>query len=607
MTEYFQMDMDSINYSESPDAIDDHEISPKRQKIETSNSTAKIEECKHLKALLEILRARLSQTEASATHFHKLRREVDEIFLREKNELQEQVQAAEERIEQLQNHLETAVKNNHELHEALVATEAHMLEMKTEMERRIVALSIDNYTLRTTAITPNTSTEGLVLGDTSDKDALQAKFETAEKRILLLEQQLENNLAAQREFQQQTIELEQTKMIIEALDAANGQRSKLRSFSKSQNESNAQDTQVQQSKAKDHTLNTKKSKNEIVKSPAEAQRVEDSGRNLRSSTKRSGHLRKELSTSMIMKNSEATSDSQAKLEVLQPENSFLSGTEKISMKEEKLTFQVDDYIPGEFQVILFGDDSPNLNLCKDFQWIFPNDENFTNSEQRTSQVDLVRTISEREEDSEIQANDSALKECHLVLGKSNSRDPGARNNQGDQASNIDQMIESDQELAAIEGTALKKEEDKLSLQDDDCVPHEPQGISIENETANGGAENGSSSDDESENSDYEPEDNMKFNGKFSNLKLKVGTYFILVSSAKFFQINWSNEYKQLGPCQWYCKTCGHMEPRKFLVEEHVWGIHYGETFKCPHCPFHYKNNHFKSRACVRSHMKTKHI
>ncbi|XP_015125995.1 uncharacterized protein LOC107047708 [Diachasma alloeum] len=620
----------------SPIFIQDEGISPKRRKFDTSNlssfssSTGTEEECRQLKTLLETFRARLSRTEATATQLHRMRREVDQIFLSEKAELQSELHLAEERIEQLQKHLVTVTKSNHELREALVAAEANTPQMKTKMGRRISVLSIENNQLKASTI-PSNSDFGKASASPEpqedEKEGLKEKLKAAVKKIFKLEQKL-NTMISRSEFKRQSVELKSAKIRIQELEAAEKEKIKVRSRSTPKKESKPEDIELED-KLNSEESNCIHSEGEKSAKPKAKNFVEKmllcpkilsislepvkTKALIKKEMSREEHLddAEEAEQVLVLEDKKEqasryhSSDSDTSSEASEQKTSA-KDTGVLSMEEdETLRFQVDDYVPGEFQVMSFGNEASNSRAYRDFRWIESNSaEVLVDLERETSDGDVAEAVSEvKPKGLKPRADDHVLKECHVVLTKDDSLNLGYNKILRERELNFDDSSTGSEQETSLEGTVAvgNKEEEKLGDQ-----MFEPHVMLIQNEYSNQLPLNSIDHNDSwimSHGNDSCSDVRL---ASLHQLTLKVGKNFMLVSNSKFFQMDWRNEYRHIGKNKWSCEKCDWIELRRFRIEDHVWVVHYEECFKCPHCPFNDEGNYFPSRSNMKQHLKRTH-
>ncbi|XP_015111199.1 uncharacterized protein LOC107037252 [Diachasma alloeum] len=89
-----------------------------------------------------------------------------------------------------------------------------------------------------------------------------------------------------------------------------------------------------------------------------------------------------------------------------------------------------------------------------------------------------------------------------------------------------------------------------------------------------------------------------------DLRIRVGSRYILASDSRFFTIDWSKQYQHTGPHLYSCKLCDFNAPERVAVIDHTWVKHYGGRFNCPHCPK--KSLQLTVRYHLKKHIKQSH-
>uniref|UniRef100_A0A6V7IDT1 Mitotic spindle assembly checkpoint protein MAD1 n=1 Tax=Bracon brevicornis TaxID=1563983 RepID=A0A6V7IDT1_9HYME len=212
-------------------ASEDHGTPPKRKRLDSAQSTSLLNlsggdsvpgtpwEWRRLKSEVVALKTRLSHTEATVSQLHKIRREIEEIFEKEKNMLEMQAELDKQTIKQLELRLDASRKSTHEAREAQAAAEAELYQVKTKLEQKIVALLNENATLKDNAIHSN-SQESSPAPKPDEPDAeLKLKLEASDERIHELEQKLKDHFVSEQQFELQNIEIQNLKMKIEKLES----------------------------------------------------------------------------------------------------------------------------------------------------------------------------------------------------------------------------------------------------------------------------------------------------------------------------------------------------------------------------------------------------
>ncbi|XP_015126129.1 uncharacterized protein LOC107047804 [Diachasma alloeum] len=132
----------------------------------------------------------------------KIRKQIQELSMRERDILERKVKTETETIKQLQDDLEIARSIIHAALKAQATAESELSQVKTSMEAKIRELT-------------NANTSQPQMDDTEMKN----KLNTAEQRIMTLEKQLEERSALQGQFDHQKEELEEAKSTILTLKA----------------------------------------------------------------------------------------------------------------------------------------------------------------------------------------------------------------------------------------------------------------------------------------------------------------------------------------------------------------------------------------------------
>lgn len=171
------------------------------------------------------LRTRLSHQEAAVEKLHQIRREIDQIFSKEKSNLENKIEFDKSTIEQLERRLEASRKNTQEAQEALSLSQNELYQVKTKMEHEIKELMEENSRLiedlrhsRNAAESPASPKPS----DDGETEELELKLEASEDRIIELEEKLREHLTSEQEFELQTIELQNAKLKIDSLEAERG-------------------------------------------------------------------------------------------------------------------------------------------------------------------------------------------------------------------------------------------------------------------------------------------------------------------------------------------------------------------------------------------------
>ncbi|XP_066589781.1 mitotic spindle assembly checkpoint protein MAD1-like [Prorops nasuta] len=206
----------------------------KRQRVDESNNSLNTSdnetsatpwEWKRLKAEVVSLKTRLSAQEATVQQLHTIRRQMEEVFQKEKSFLEMQVQQEKQMIKQLEVRLDHARQNVQEAQKAQALAERQLMtsqQTKGNWDQKTVLLLNENAKLledlkhtsmQESIHRPKESSEA------SENNHAQLKLEAAEKRILQLEETLKESRISQKDFELQNVELQNMKLTIERLES----------------------------------------------------------------------------------------------------------------------------------------------------------------------------------------------------------------------------------------------------------------------------------------------------------------------------------------------------------------------------------------------------
>ncbi|EFN76971.1 Mitotic spindle assembly checkpoint protein MAD1 [Harpegnathos saltator] len=219
----------SLVFNESDENI----ISPKRAKLEDSDTSVANKslsdsmpgspwEWRRLKGEIVSLRTRLSHQEATVQQLHKIRRQLEEMFEKEKNLLEIQTQQDKQTIQQLEVRLDIARRTIQDVKEAKAATEKEWCQVRANLEQKITSLLNENAKL--TEELRNSTKESpsavpLLPKETSESSELQLKLEAAETKATMLEEKMKDYRKIQQDFELQNVELQNMKIKMEKLES----------------------------------------------------------------------------------------------------------------------------------------------------------------------------------------------------------------------------------------------------------------------------------------------------------------------------------------------------------------------------------------------------
>ena len=205
-------------------------ISPKRPRLDdSSNSTLNKSEAdivpgspwewRRLKGEVVSLRTRLSHQEAAVQQLHKIRRQMEEVFEKEKGILEMQVKQDKQSVKQLEVRLDIARRTIQESRDAQAAAEKELFQVKTNLEQKIMELMNENskllLDLNNTSKEENTS----ALKEDTDTSDAEMKFEAAQARIAHLEDKLREYQTKQKDLELQNVEFQSMKIKLERLES----------------------------------------------------------------------------------------------------------------------------------------------------------------------------------------------------------------------------------------------------------------------------------------------------------------------------------------------------------------------------------------------------
>ncbi|XP_011297899.1 mitotic spindle assembly checkpoint protein MAD1 [Fopius arisanus] len=177
-------------------------------------------EWRRLKGELVALRTRLSHTEATVNQLHKIRREIEEVFERDKHMLEMQAELDKQTIKQLELRVESSRKSTHDAREAQASAESELFQTKSKLEAKILALMTENARLKEINVIYSNSEEfSSSPKPQEDNSEIQAKLEAADDRILELEGRVKELVSTQQELELQNLELQNVRMKVETLEA----------------------------------------------------------------------------------------------------------------------------------------------------------------------------------------------------------------------------------------------------------------------------------------------------------------------------------------------------------------------------------------------------
>nr|XP_012232777.1 PREDICTED: LOW QUALITY PROTEIN: mitotic spindle assembly checkpoint protein MAD1 [Linepithema humile] len=216
----------SSKFNESDDSV----ITPKRLRLDDSetsiiNKTQSDSvpgspwEWRRLKGEVISLKTRLTHQEAAVQQLHSIRRQMEEVFEKEKGLLQVQMEQDKQTIQQLEVRLDVARRTIQDTKETQAAVEKEWSQTRNNLEKKIASLLNENATLSENLRNASTRERSPVTKDTDESSELQMKLETTEARAAMLEERIKEYLKMQQDYELQNVEMQTVKLKIEKLES----------------------------------------------------------------------------------------------------------------------------------------------------------------------------------------------------------------------------------------------------------------------------------------------------------------------------------------------------------------------------------------------------
>lgn len=222
--------LSGTTYTSSVLDTDECIISPKRPRLsdsnnsnlnrsETENIPGSPWEWRRLKGEVISLKTRLSHQEAAVQQLHKIRRQMEEVFEKEKGILEIQVEQDKQTIKQLEVRLDISRRTIQDTREAQAVAEKELFEVKTNLEQKIMTLMNENAKLLGDFKHTSTQENKPITKDFTDGFDSQSKLESAQTRIKQLEEKLKEYQIKQQELELQNVEFQAIKIKVERLES----------------------------------------------------------------------------------------------------------------------------------------------------------------------------------------------------------------------------------------------------------------------------------------------------------------------------------------------------------------------------------------------------
>ncbi|XP_050596079.1 mitotic spindle assembly checkpoint protein MAD1 isoform X4 [Bombus affinis] len=176
-------------------------------------------EWRRLKGQVVSLKTRLSHQEAAVQQLHKIRRQMEEVFEKEKGILEMQVEQDKQTIKQLEVRLDISRRTIQDASEARASIEKELFQVKTNLEQKIMSLMNENAKLLEDHKHAPVQESKIVTKDSTDVSETQLKLDAAQRRITQLEGKLKEYQTKQQELELQNVELQSMKIKVERLES----------------------------------------------------------------------------------------------------------------------------------------------------------------------------------------------------------------------------------------------------------------------------------------------------------------------------------------------------------------------------------------------------
>ncbi|RLU19512.1 hypothetical protein DMN91_008069 [Ooceraea biroi] len=205
-------------------------ISPKRPRLDDSDTSTLNKtqpstvpgspwEWRRLKGEVISLKTRLTHQEAAVQQLHNVRRQMEEIFEKEKGLMQVQVEQDKQTIQQYEVRLDVARRTIQDAREAQATTEKEWSKTKSDLEKKITLLLDENAKLSETLRNAPTKEKSPPPPKDDELQEVQMKLEAAKTRAATLTERMKDHLKLQQDYELQNIDVQNMKMKIEKLES----------------------------------------------------------------------------------------------------------------------------------------------------------------------------------------------------------------------------------------------------------------------------------------------------------------------------------------------------------------------------------------------------
>ncbi|XP_046747648.1 mitotic spindle assembly checkpoint protein MAD1 [Diprion similis] len=210
---------------------DDSKRTPKRPRLDETNTSLNRSsldgvpgspwEWRRLRGEVISLRTRLSHQEATVDQLHGVRRQMEQVFDKEKKLFEMQAEQDKQSIKLLEARLDMARRTIQEAKEAQANAEKEAAQVKMKLDQKTLALMNDNTRLQDETRQANNQHQQQFKTSDCNEDVTEKtlKLEAAENRILQLEESLREARSGQQKSELLELEVQNLKMKIEKLES----------------------------------------------------------------------------------------------------------------------------------------------------------------------------------------------------------------------------------------------------------------------------------------------------------------------------------------------------------------------------------------------------
>ncbi|XP_011883237.1 PREDICTED: mitotic spindle assembly checkpoint protein MAD1 [Vollenhovia emeryi] len=212
------------------ESSDDDVTSPKQLRLDESDSSVNNQtqsdsvpgspwEWRRMKGEVISLKTRLTHQEAAVQQLHNIRRQMEEVFEKEKGLLQVQAEKDKQTIQQLEVRLDVARRTIQDARESHDTAEKEWSQTRNNLERKIASLLNENAELAENLRSASANEKSPPPSDIGESSELQMKLETAEARVAALEERTKEYHKVQQDYELQNVELQSMQMKLEKLES----------------------------------------------------------------------------------------------------------------------------------------------------------------------------------------------------------------------------------------------------------------------------------------------------------------------------------------------------------------------------------------------------